>query len=363
MHGVNTINKRVKLEDIANIAGVSKMTVSLALRGDPSISNNRIRDIKEIAEKLGYIPNRMAQGLTSGKSYTIGLIVGGYLHDDYQNLFIKGAIPYAMERGYSISIGPAECDPLVEKTLITKYNNMMVDGFLAFHCNDSETYRELQKRQIPFVLYTKYFQDLDSDYVVCNDFNGGYEMTKYLIKLGHQKISFVYDTHLAQSSEVLERKRGYERAMKESGLEVNGKLYIPFNLSNYHQTNHVTLIRENHEIIDSLQQADRPTALFVANDITASFVYILVKKLKLRIPDDISIGGYEGVYLGSIIDPPLTTVITPIEEMGRRACQILIDKIEGKIPLSERVKVGLEPKLLIKESTRRNKNNFSIKCK
>lgn len=348
---MSTINKRVKLEDIAKIAGVSKMTVSLALRDDPSISVSRSNKIKEIAAELGYIPNRMAQGLNTGRSHTIGLLIGGYLHDDYQNQFIKGAIPYAMERGYTISIGPAECNSKVEKSLIEKYHNLMVDGFLAFHCNEVETYKELQKTNIPFVFYTKYFEDLDADHVVCNNFNGGYSMTKHLIDLGHKKIAFVYDAQLESSSEVVDRKRGYMEALKEYGLQVEEDYFIPFNLTNYNKTSPKTIVSENPQFTNCLNQADRPTALFVCNDITASFVYIIVKKLNLSIPHDISIGGFEGVYLGSIIDPPLTTISTPIVEMGRKACEILIDKIEGRIPLSEKIKIQMEPELLIGEST------------
>lgn len=348
---MSSIKKRVKLEDIAKIAGVSKMTVSLALRDDASISISTAKKIKEIAANLGYIPNRMAQGLNTGRSHTIGLLIGGYLHDDYQNQFIKGAIPYAMEKGYTISIGPAECDSKVEQSLIKKYTNMMVDGFLAFHCNEIQTYKELQKTNIPFVFYTKYFEELDADHVVCNDVKGGYQMTKHLIDLGHKKIAFIYDSHLKSSSEVINRKRGYIEALEQSGLKVDEGLFVPFNLSNYNNTDPNAILAENSQFIDCLNQKEGPTALFVCNDITTSFVYIVVKKLNLAIPKDISIGGYEGVYVGSIIDPPLTTVATPIEEMGRKACEILINKIEGKIPQSEKIKVQVEPELLIKEST------------
>jgi len=326
------------------------MTVSLALRGDPSISNGTSKQIKEIAAKLGYIPNRMAQGLTTGRSYNIGLLIGGYLHDDYQNLFIKGAIPYALERGYTISIGPAECDPIIENSFIKKYNNMMVDGYLAFHCNNRDTYKELQSKDIPFVLYTKYFPDMDTDYVICNDFNGGYKMTKYMIEQGHTRIAFVFDSHLMTSSEVLERKRGYRTALQDHGLKFDEDLLIPFNLQNYNKTNHQSLVQENAVFTERMNSAKRPTALFVCNDITASFVYIVVKRLGLKIPEQVSIGGYEGVYLGSIIDPTLTTISTPIEEIGKKACEILIDKIEGKIPISEKIKIQLEPTLLVKES-------------
>lgn len=345
------MKKRVKLEDIAKIVGISKMSVSLAMRGDRSISPKTTQRIQSVARELGYTPNRMAQNLANGKSNTIALLISAPLHDDYQNQIIRGAVPYAMSRGYTIFVGPMSHQEL-ESSYMEKYNTMMVDGFLSFHSMNSSNYRKLQEDGVPFVLYTKYLLDLESDYVVCNDYKGGFTMTQHLIQLGHTKFAFVYDYRLRHSSEVLDRIRGFRDALNEHGIMHNESSLVPF-ISHYHLDNmdSKNILQNNPEFSNLMKSEERPTAIFVCNDITTSSVYTAIKQLGLNIPQDISIGGYEGVYLGTILDPPLTTVASPIQEIGRRACQILIDKIEGVTSKTETLQVKLDPKLLIRGST------------
>jgi LacI family transcriptional regulator len=345
------MKKRVKLEDIAKVVGVSKMAVSLALRGDRSIGLVTAEKIRTIAKEMGYIPNRMAQNLIKGKSNTLALLISAPLHDDYQNQFIRGAVTYAMKRGYTIFVAPM-IDHELESSYIEKYKNMMVDGFLTFHSSNSANYLNLKQEGIPFVLYTKYFHDLDCDYVVCDDSKGDYMITSHLIGLGHTRIGFVYDIRLKNSSEILDRIRGFRQALADSGIPYTDNALIPFEL-HYHSEfmNVEHILQNNSEFTDRMKSDARPTALFVCNDISASSVYIAIKQLGLRIPEDVSIGGYEGVYLGSIMDPDLTTIATPIVEMGTKACQLLIDKIEGKISPSDTVHIKLEPQLINRNST------------
>jgi DNA-binding LacI/PurR family transcriptional regulator len=340
--------KRVKLDDIAAKAGVSKMTVSLALRDDASISENTSRKIKKIAEELGYMPNRIAQRLSSGKTNTIAVIVGGSFHDDYHNQFLRGAIPYAMDKDYILTIGLAEHSVKLERDLINNYLKNMVDGFLAFHCNCSDNYDIIKRSGVPFVLYTKYFENLDSDYVVCNDYLGAYNMTKYLINQGHNRIGFIYDVGIRQSSEVVNRIKGYQKAGEESGFQFDD-LLIPFECD----MKSMGKIYDNDELVKSLHNANRPTALFACNDITASALYLFLESLGLRIPEDISICGYEGVYIGEVLRPRLTTVATPIQELGRTACELLIDKIHGNKPQNEFCRIKLDPVLTIRNSVLR----------
>jgi len=224
---------------------------------------------------------------------------------------------------------------------------MMIDGYLIFHSGDSSNYKQLVKAQIPFVMYTKYFENLDCDYVVCDDVKGGYLMTKHFISLGHEKIAFVYDTELEHSSEVINRKKGYQKALEEYGMKYNEELIIPYRYS----FNNMNPGEVNAELLSCLQSDDAPTAIFVCNDVVTSAFYITVKSMGYKIPEDISIGGYEGIYLGTILDPPLTTISTPIHEMGSKACELLIDKIEGKTQIDDMSKVLLEPMLTIRNST------------
>jgi DNA-binding LacI/PurR family transcriptional regulator len=295
---------------------------------------------------LNYIPNKIAKGLANGKSYTIAAIVGGAMHDDYHNQFLQGAIEYAISRGYMLTIGLTEGDIGIETEMLNKLRQIMVDGYLVFHCGDSKNIKLMKDDEIPFVMYTKYFEDIDSNYVVCDDVRGGYLMTNHFISQGHKRIAFVYDTGLEKSSEVLNRIKGYRKALEEHGIPFDSGLVLP-----YHYSFHVEGFKtQNQALLQCLQSKDAPTGIFVCNDVVASAFYIAIKSLGYRIPDDFSIGGYEGVYLGDVLDPPLTTISSPIREMGKTASELLINIIEGKVHSDTTSKVCLEPELTVRKS-------------
>lgn len=347
------MKNRVRLVDIAEKAGVSKMCVSLALRDDPSISQETKKMIQNIADELGYIPNRIAKGLSSGRTYTIAAIVGGELHDDYHNQFLKGATDYAISRGYTLTIALTEGDSKIEKDILKKYDEMSIEGYLVFHSGSSQSCELMRKQEIPFVLYTKYFENMDYSHVVCDDVCGGELITNYFLEMGHKRIAYVYDEGLKDSSEVLNRKRGYEAALRKAGITPDEKLIISYQYT--YSIDEEKNEEENRRLLDCLQSEEPPTAIFVCNDVVASSVMAQLKRWGYLIPEDVSIGGYEGIYMGGLLDPPLTTVSSPIREMGENACRLLIDKIEGKIPEGEAVKISMKPRLTIRQSVVKGK--------
>jgi DNA-binding LacI/PurR family transcriptional regulator len=150
-------------------------------------------------------------------------MVGGALHDDYHNRFLKGATDCAIERGYTLTIGLTEGDSELERKMLSSFQQMMVDGYLVFHSVNAEAYRSLQQQGVPFVLYTKYFENLDCDHVVCDDVLGGGIMTRHLISCGHERIAFVYDKGLKDSSEVKNRIVGYKQALVEAGIPLTNR--------------------------------------------------------------------------------------------------------------------------------------------
>ena len=339
--------KRITLGDIAERLNISKMTVSLALRDDPSIGEKTRQQVRTMSQELGYIKNGIAKGLVSGKTNTIAALVGGALHDDYQNQLLLNAVDYALSHGYALMIALTDSNAAIERKTIDRFREMMVDGFLAFHCSDESNYRYLQELEIPFVLYTKYFQNFECDYVVCNDKRGGREITNYLLGLGHKKIVFLYDWGIRGNTEVLNRLHGYKESLEENGIPYDPNLVVPYNFTREEDSTS----DYNSELIKCLRSADPPTAIFACNDTVAAYLYRMLKSIGCKIPEDVSVVGYEGVYLGSMIDPQLTTITSPIREMGRRSCELLIQKIEKKIPLNEYKKISLDPILTIRNST------------
>lgn len=351
------MKKRIRLIDIADKAGVSKMTVSLALRDDDSISRETKYTIHQIADELGYVPNRIAKGLVSGRTYTIAAIVGGDMHDDYHNQFLKGATNYAISKGYTLTIALTEGSKKLETEIIKKYLEMGIDGYMGFHCGSSDNFKYMKRHDIPFVLYTKYFHDLDCDYVVCDDVKGGQILTDYMIGQGHKRIAFVYDKSLKNSSEILNRQEGYRRSLENAGIEYDESLLLSYEYS----LESKNFEEKNQELIRCLRSKNPPSAIFVCNDIVAAILLVDLKSIGYKIPEDLSIVGYEGVYLGAVLDPPLTTMSSPIKDMGKTACKLLIDKIENKALASQISRISMEPILTIRSSVKRREEKSRVR--
>ena len=337
------MKSRVKLADIAEQVGVTKMSVSLALRDDPSIGVEKRAEIQRVAREMGYVPNRIARGLASGKTYTIAAVVGGSMHDDYHNQVLLSATQYAMSCGYTLTIGLSNGDHEVELDLYRKFSEQMVDGYLIFHGGNPSPCHKLAQQGAPFLLYTKYFPQENWNHVTCDDRLGGYMLTKYLLSLGHRHIAFGHDGG-QNRSEVDNRICGYRQALEEAGLPFREDFII----SVYR---HPGTSEMGTEPLMAL--SPRPTAIFLGNDVTAAMYYIALKRDGLRIPEDLSVVGYEGVYLGKMLDPPLTTITTPLVELGRTACARLIDMIESPAAREEVKKITLEPVLTIRNSAMR----------
>lgn len=341
------MHSRITMEDIAKEAGISKMSVSLALRNDPSISQETRERIKKISKKMGYIPNRMAKGLAQGRTYTIAALAGGGLHDGYNAQILKSAGEYALKRGYTLTAALSEANATAEMEAIKKFYEIMVDGFLVFHCNNIENYRIFKEQNTPFVMYTKYFKEMECDYVVCDDVKGGELMTRHMIDAGHKSIAYVYDSALYNNSEITNRLQGYKNVLAENQIPFDESFVIPYKFDFFDHTN---AIKSNSELLRCLQSPTPPTAIFACNDTIAVALYTTLKYFGYKIPQDISVGGYEGVYLGEIVDPTLTTITSPIEQMGKIACKLLIDKIEGLTDPHAVSHISLEPTLTIRNS-------------
>lgn len=341
------MKKKIRLIDIAERAGVSKMTVSLAMRDDPSISQETKTMVRKIADEMGYVPNRIAKGLTNGQTYTIAAMVGGALHDGYHNLFLKGVTDYAISKGYTLTIALTEGDKKSEKDIIKKLYEMSIDGYLVFHNGSSESCKFLDKMDIPFVLYTKYFENLNYSHVVCDDEYGGEWVTNYLIEMGHKRIAYVYDEALRNSSEVINRKKGYRKALEKAGITYDEKMILPYDFQ------YPPKEKAGEELFNCLKSEIPPTAIFVCNDIVAAGVLARIKSWGYRVPQDVSLVGYEGIPMGTFLDPALTTITSPVREMGRTACELLIDKIEGKVDKNKAVKISMKPELTIRKSVAR----------
>ncbi|MGQ9632523.1 MAG: LacI family DNA-binding transcriptional regulator [bacterium] len=328
----------VTIKDIAERAGVSANTVSRALNNRPEISEETKRRILKIAEEAGYIPNSLARGLVSRRTKTIGVTVG-----DNRNPFFAGIVKAiedrARERGYNIILcnTDEECDR--EKEAIRLLREKMVDGLLITPVDRRGEYiRELKRAGTPFVLISRYLDDIETDYVINDNVNGAYQAVKYLIERGHKRIGLIAGP--PQISPATDRFKGYRKALDESGIGFDESLV---------KWNNVKIEDGQRSAKELLEMEGRPTAIFAFSDFVALGALRAIRDAKLKIPRDIGLVGYDDVEFSEFLEVPLTTVHQPRARMGIVATDILIDKIEGKGPGGAQ-QVVIQPELVVRES-------------
>ncbi len=332
--------RRVTLHDVAREAGVSVNTVSRALNGKPDVSPETRARVLEVAKRLGYRPNRLARGLRSNKTFTLGVIVTDIANPFFAEL-VKGVEEAARQNGYSILLEDTGEDSEKEATAIQTMLAERVDGLLITPVqSDSNTLEDVLKSKIPTVLMGRYFSDLKLPYVVTNDVRGAALATKHLIDLGHRNIAHVGGPlHISSAQD---RLSGYRQALQAHGIPIR-KEYVLMGA--------VTL-EDGYEVgKELLKLKPLPTAVFAYSDFVAIGLMQSLLDEGLRIPDDVSLVGYDNITFSAYTRVPLTTVEIPKRDLGREAVQMLVQLLKGGSALKSREK-KLPVKLVLRQSVR-----------
>ncbi|ESP93185.1 MULTISPECIES: LacI family DNA-binding transcriptional regulator [Pseudoalteromonas] len=332
--------KKVTINSVAEYAGVSKKTVSRVLNNEPNVSPATREKVLKVFKELDYKPNPIARGLARNKSFIIGC-----LYDNPSKSYItrvqSGALEACHKFNYNLLIHPCELrgDELIENVdqLLT---TSRLDGLvLTPPFSDSQVLIDFLKAQnVPFARVASALQDDTSISVRSNDEQGAYELTEHLISLGHKEIAFIkgHPDHSATEK----RFSGYQNALLKHGIEYKEKLVAEGNFS-YHSG-----ADSAKEILDL---EPMPTAVFASNDYMAAAVLKLATQRRIRVPEDISIAGFDNAPIARHIWPGLTTIAQPVEEMTRQAVEQLILQISD--PSTEVYQKVLEAKLITREST------------
>ena len=329
----------VTMKDIAEMAGVSKATVSMVMsKKDASISDaTRIRILK-IAKEMSYIPNSIARSLSTKKSGTIGIILPDITNPFFSEM--ARAIEDEAERlEYNLIICNTDNDKDKEEKYIELLISKLIDGVIFMSGGKSnESITLLKNNNVPFVLVDRYIEGYKDDYgVFCLNKQGVIDGIKYLYEKGNRKIVFVKGRESIEVSK--QRLEGYIDAMKNYGIY--DKKYIfegDFNVEGG--------INATEKIISIFQDID---AIFYSNDMMALGGMKILFRNGYKIPRDISIIGFDNIHISEIIEPELTTIAQPIYIMGKKACSILIDVINGVLPTEKQV--YFETELIIRGTT------------
>lgn len=337
------MKKSLTIHDIAKMAEVSSATVSRVLSNSSYPVSPELRSkILRIAKEANYVPNMLGKQLKTKTSMTIGVIIPTITNSFYSSV-ILGVEEIARKNNYQVLLCNSFQDPVLEDKYIQAMFEKQVRGLVISSISSD-------KKQL------KHFIDMGLNVValdqkvemeeVCQvDFDyrkGGVMATRHLISKGHKKIAYV-TAPLDRPSRV-SIYEGYASAMKEAGLqtsvvEAGNETYS----GTYEFENGKALTRK---LLDG--GGERPTAVFACNDMTAFGVVNELNSHGVKVPDDMSVMGFDGIDFGQMITPPLSTVLQPTYEMGRLACNMLLDMlIDGKKP---DIGIMLQPKLLERES-------------
>ncbi len=312
-------------------------TVSRVLNGTARVSDAARLRVEKAVRDLGYLPNAAARRLSLGRTQTIG-IVAPHLENASTARRLRGLIDALTERGFDISLGSAETPARRARALTAVATRTRVDGIVVVSAAPTEAeLRDLDERHLPVVLVDR--PHPTRTWVGCDDRAGGRSATEHLVALGHRRIGFVGDAPPPGSGYTSSRRRrlGYADVVAEAGLEHDAALVV--------EGGWETPWTATESATRLLTLAEPPTAIVAADDMIALAVIEAARVGGLRVPDDLSVVGYDDLEVARITG--LTTVHQPLEETGRHAAELVLDAIAGRRAAT----VVLPTSLVVRRST------------
>jgi DNA-binding LacI/PurR family transcriptional regulator len=325
--------------DVAKKAGVSIATVSKVINNTGRISEERRKLVMKVMEELDYQPSSVAVALTGKKTFTIGVLI-----PDISNPFIaevaRALENEARETGYTIILCSTDYQLEREHDYLELLLKKQVDGIIiATEPKDIEVYEKLTKKKIPHLFFSVEPPSFLSNAVTIDDVRGGYLVGQYLLAKGHLNVALIAEPN--RSSGRL-RVEGFMQSLKEAGVTFNEKSLI-------HSKSKVDEARIAAQEVLNLKK--RPTALFAGTDLIATIFMNEARKMGVRIPEDISVIGFDNTVHAELADPGLTTIAQPINELAYYAIHNLLKSIENKNTQGHRVM--LMPELIERQSVKR----------
>jgi len=312
-----------------------------------NIARGTMRQALQLLENEGYLVREQGRGTfirlvekSSNNSNNRHLaFVVPYIRDSSVSTILLGFQQVAEQAGFSVIFNHVNNDLQQQQDVVQKLVQQGVMG-IALYPVDSESLIGIDKlvnASYPIVLVDRYLKHFSTDYIISDHFGGSLRGVHYLINQGHTRVGFV--TWLSPAVSMDHRLLGYHQALRERGIPVDENLIC--RVEGYPSVNRAPLI-------NYLSSENRPTAVFAANDQIAIAIYRAASAVGLRIPDDLSVMGFDDLDMSVHLDPPLTTLAQQFTNLGRQAAQVLLSRIRGEVrPLQQ---ITIAPELVIRES-------------
>lgn len=328
------------LKDIAMLTGVSTATVSRVLNGKPGVKPETRDRIVKLIKQVDYMPDITARSMKTGKTYTIGMIVADITNPFYSEA-AKTIEFQARKHNYTLIVGNTGNSVDEEETIINTFQERKVDGFIIASTGlRDRRVQNIIRAGYPTILYHRRLEG-DNVHFICVNEDRGVELAlNHLTELGHRRIGFVSGPR--RFSTGIERLRAFLNLREKLGLEPG-----PYLIKEGGYDKEKT--REAAE--ELLNLPDPPTAIFAANDLMALQVLDLVLEKGLRVPEDISIMGFDDLPISSHRAIQLSTIDVQMKTGAVLAIEKLINLIDGIHPAGEAIRIRLEPELIVRKST------------
>lgn len=332
--------KHVTIKDIARSLCISVSTVSRALTDDKNIRRETREAVLREAERLGYRRNPVAMNLKMGRTNTIGVIVPE-MHTPYASQVVAGIQSVLYKNNQKVMIAESDENHERERENLQMMEEFMVDGLIVSICSykhNVETYRRLAKEGVAIVFYDRIPHGMDDmPQVMVDDNNDSYFMAEHLIRLGRRRIAYLYGPDNVYNA--VERADGYREAMEK-----------------FHLYDPQLVVKTGMTFADGAAAVDRLVSQGIEFDAVYAFTDTLaigamnrLRELGRRIPEDVAVAGFSGTELSTIVNPQLTTVEPPLVEMGKRAAELVLEKVRN--PEAENRKIVLRTEMKCRAST------------
>lgn len=330
--------KRPTIKDVAKRAGVSYQTVSRVINHSQRVHPETKNQVEKVIEELGYRPSSIARSMVRGKTYTMGCISPN-LTDFVFAKIIDSAQMEARRRGFILLTASAQSN-LEVKYLVEEMMERRVDGLMIINPRENHSFRHLRpllNNDIPVVIVKDQPGKMPVSSVTCDGFQGAVEATQYLLSRGHTAVATI--TGLKTDTDAEERLQGYLKAMEEAGLTKMPELIVQGDWTE----------RSGKRAAERLLAASVPfSAIFVQNDRMAMGAMHACNRAGKKVPEDVSLIGFDNAPFAAYLNPPLTTMLQPMDKLGQHAARLLSAAIQA--PEFSLQNVRVTPELVERES-------------
>jgi LacI family transcriptional regulator len=321
---------------VAKAAGVSASTVSRVLNGTAIVNDVKKQAIDAAIAKLGFVPNPIARGLAGGRTFSIGVVTQA-LDSPFYGPAMRGIEDELLPAGYNALFVSGHWNAVAEARCLDVLQSRRVDGIIVLMGRLSDKALIQRAKIQPLVVTGRELKAPGLFTLNFDNFEGARLATQHLIQLGHRRIAFISGD--ADHPDAAERLRGYRSAMQEMGIAPDPALIVP---GDYREQSGLLAVES------LLQTHQRFTAIFAANDQMALGAALGLKRRSLRVPEDVSIVGFDDLAASLYAIPPLSSVLQPTYDMGRLAASAMLELLAGRVPNQQLP----APRLMARESSR-----------